>query len=157
MKSLLPFTGIVVAAIMSAGALMSTSNDPAVRATTYAIAAPTHLPATVAPVLRRACRDCHSDETVWPWYSHILPVSLLMKHDVETGRSKFNFSRWAEGSSKPTANQVQEICDAVSDHSMPPKSYSLMHRDTRLSDAEVDALCGWANLLAQQNGPSPAK
>jgi hypothetical protein len=116
----------------------------------------THLPATVAPVLQRACRDCHSNETVWPWYSHIPPVSSMIEQDVEAGRARFNFSPWINGSVKPTPNQMAEICDAVSYGSMPPKSYRLMHRDARLSDADVDVLCKWPGSPDSEAGPSSA-
>ena len=114
---------------------------------------PGYLPATVAPVLERSCRDCHSNETVWPWYSHVPPMSFLLRHDVEQGRAKFNFSKWADGSANPTANQLQEICDAVSDRSMPPKTYRLMHGQAEIRPAEVDALCSWAENAERGNTP----
>jgi len=112
-----------------------------------------HLPATVAPVLQRACRDCHSNETAWPWYSRVPPLSFMIEHDVRTGRAKFNFSSWASGSSKPTPNQIAEICDAASDGSMPPRGYRMMHSDAKLSTADVDALCKWSTLPAS-DGPA---
>ena len=105
-----------------------------------------HLPPTVAPVLQRACRDCHSNETVWPWYSHVPPMSLMIRHDVEAGRAKFNFSAWASGTKQPTQNQISEICDAVSDGSMPPKGYRVMHSEARLSAEDVDILCRWPQV-----------
>src|SRR6478672_7737844 len=51
-------------------------------------------PADVKAVLRRACYDCHSNETVWPWYSHVAPVSWLVADDVNKGRRHWNFSTW---------------------------------------------------------------
>ena len=105
-----------------------------------------HLPPTVAPVLQRACRDCHSNDTVWPWYSQVPPVSWMIRHDVEAGRAKFNFSAWVNGSARPTHNQIAEICDAVSDGSMPPKGYRMMHSEARLSAEDVDALCRWSQV-----------
>ena len=112
------------------------------------VRAENHLPPAVAPVLQRACRDCHSNDTVWPWYSHVPPVSLMIRHDVEAGRAKFNFSQWASGSKPPTDNQLSEICDAVSDGSMPPRGYRMMHSEARLSTEDVDALCRWSQVAS---------
>jgi hypothetical protein len=79
----------------------------------------------------RACGDCHSNETVWPWYSNIAPVSWLVMHDVEEGRSRFNVSEWgrARQSGDEAAGMVQE-------GEMPPGQYLLMHPNARLSDQE---------------------
>lgn len=157
MKSTLLLTGITVAGIVFAGVLMSPSPESYVRAATTPRVQQEHLPASVAPVLHRACRDCHSNDTVWPWYSEIPPLSFMIRHDVEAGRAKFNFSQWADGSKQPTANQVREICDAVSDGSMPPKSYRMMHQEARLSSADVDTLCGWTHERASQSADADMK
>lgn len=146
MRFSLMLTGILAAGLVFGGLRMNTSAGPAVAVAVSPSANASHLPATVAPVLQRACRDCHSNGTVWPWYSHVPPLSFMIKHDVEGGRAKFNFSRWADGSAKPTANQVQEICDAASDGSMPPKGYRMMHRESRLRTGDVDILCHWAQV-----------
>lgn len=148
MKSTTLLTGITVAAIVLAGLFMSTSNDSEVSANIALIARDDRIPASVAPVLQRACRDCHSNDTVWPWYSHIPPMSFMITRDVERGRGRFNFSPWAEGLASPTASQAQEICDAVSDGSMPPNGYRMMHREARLSSDDVETLCRWANVAA---------
>lgn len=104
------------------------------------LTAPDH----VRPIIARACRDCHSDQTQWPWYTRLPMVSLLIEHDVKKGREHLNFSTWA-AKRGPTRNQLQEVCDAVSDNTMPPRSYRLMHPESKLSPGEVDALCDWAD------------
>ncbi len=94
-----------------------------------------HLENTVGPqvgaIIERSCKDCHSNETAWPWYSHIAPVSWIISKHVTQGRQKLNFSEWQAG--KQTANQMAEICDAVSDGSMPIRGYTVLHRDAKLS------------------------
>ena len=75
----------------------------------------------------------------------------MIQRDVERGRSKFDFSQWADGSRQPTQNQIQEICDAVSDGSMPPRGYRLLHRDAKPSPEEIDRLCRW-NSAAKSVG-----
>lgn len=107
------------------------------------------VPENLRPIITRACRDCHTDQTQWPWYSRLPVVSFMIERDVRKGKEHLNFSTWATNSkSKPTRNQLQEVCDAVSDKAMPPRSYRLMHPEARLSDKDVDALCQWADVAS---------
>ncbi|GIW35300.1 heme-binding domain-containing protein [Meiothermus sp.] len=83
----------------------------------------------------RACADCHSNQTRWPWYSHIAPVSWLVQRDVEEGRSKLNLSLW--GSDKQELDDIPEV---IREGSMPPRVYLLTHPEARLSLSEKEAL-----------------
>jgi len=85
---------------------------------------------------KRACFDCHSNETVWPWYSNIAPVSWLVLHDVEEGRSRMNFSEW-NSNFHPNVN---ELIGIIQEGEMPPAQYLLMHPDAKLSAADQQAL-----------------
>jgi hypothetical protein len=85
---------------------------------------------------QRACFDCHSNETVWPWYSKIAPVSWLVYHDVEEGRNRFNFSDWQNSN----MNDPTEFEDAIVGGEMPPFQYLLMHSNAKLTSTEVDQL-----------------
>ena len=117
------------------------------------------VPDHVRPIISRACLDCHTNQTKWPWYSRLPLVSLLIERDVKKGREHLNFSTWAGNPvHKPTRNQLQEVCDAVSDNNMPPRSYRVMHPNSRLSPADVDALCDWAdsaNSLSESRPQQP--
>lgn len=84
---------------------------------------------------KRACFDCHSNETVWPWYSHVAPVSWLLQRDVDEGRSKLNFSEW----DKPQ-KEADEAAKEVREGEMPPWFYLPTHPEARLTDAEKQAL-----------------
>jgi hypothetical protein len=84
----------------------------------------------------RACFDCHSNETEWPWYSNIAPVSWLVQRDVEQGRAKANWSEWGADPD----DESRESAETVIDGSMPPSFFTLIHPEARLTDAEVDAL-----------------
>src|SRR5215467_5352793 len=95
----------------------------------------------VGRVLDRACGDCHSEGTRWPWYSRVAPVSWMMARHVDQGKEKLNFTGWSNG--RHTANELEEICDAVSDGSMPLPSYRLIHRNARLSNEDVSLICKW--------------
>jgi hypothetical protein len=88
-----------------------------------------------AELARDACYDCHSNETEWPVYSYIAPMSWLVRGDVEAGRDELNFSRWDEDD-----GEADDAAEALLDGSMPPSQYELLHPDARLSDEEVDHL-----------------
>jgi hypothetical protein len=77
------------------------------------------------------CQDCHSENTRWPWYSRVAPVSWIVARDVRRGRAKLDFTSWA--GRYHSTNERMEICDAVSNGSMPMKAYTIMHRRARLS------------------------
>jgi mono/diheme cytochrome c family protein len=86
---------------------------------------------------QRACFDCHSNETVWPWYSNVAPISWLVKHDTEEGRGYLNFSTWGNGGE---GREPYEAVEVVSDGAMPPAIYLITHPEARLTPAEKQAL-----------------
>lgn len=97
---------------------------------------PFNSPETKA-LVRRACFNCHSNETVWPWYASIAPVSWLVQHDVDEGRSKLNFSDWL---GTREGERINKIKDEVEEGEMPPFVYRLAHPEARLSDRERQQL-----------------
>lgn len=86
-------------------------------------------------LFKRACFDCHSNETVWPWYSHVAPVSWLVQNDVDGGRSHLNFSEW----DKLQAHK-KDVAEEVRLGDMPPRIYLPLHPEAKLTDPEVKAL-----------------
>ena len=84
---------------------------------------------------RAACYDCHSNETEWPWYSNVAPMSWLVQRDVDRGRAALNFSEWDGG-----RDGDDYLHDPVEDGEMPPSNYLLLHPDAKLSAAEKAAL-----------------
>jgi cytochrome c551/c552 len=103
-------------------------------------------PAAIAGLLKRACYDCHSNETRWPWYSFIAPASWLVSHHVAEARRRLNFSEWEEYASDPdtASHKLAQIADQVASGKMAPWYYRAMHRDARLNPAERQALIRWA-------------
>ena len=83
---------------------------------------------------KRACFDCHSNESTWPWYSNIAPVSWLVQHDVEEGRSALNFSDWR------VSRRTEELAEIVLEGEMPPATYLIMHPQAKLSNSEKQEL-----------------
>ena len=89
-----------------------------------------------AELFKKACNDCHSNETVWPWYSNVAPVSWLINLDVKVGRSKFNVSEWG----RPGKNEGEEAAAEVRNGKMPPWFYLPAHPEAKLTDAEKGEL-----------------
>lgn len=103
----------------------------------------------MAATLARACNDCHSNRTVWPWYSRVAPASWLVVSDVNRGRKALNFSEWSSYGTPQQREHLQEICKEISDGEMPSFPYTLMHRDARLSKTDVAAVCSWTHTYTQ--------
>jgi mono/diheme cytochrome c family protein len=98
---------------------------------------------TTRELARRACFDCHSNETVWPWYTNIAPLSWLTQRDVNEGRSQLNFSEWgSQMNAEGEHTSPNEIAAIVQSGEMPPGLYLLIHPTARLSPDEIDALAG---------------
>lgn len=97
----------------------------------------------VGSIVARSCNDCHSNRTVWPWYSAVAPSSWLVVSDVNDGRSKMNLSEWATYPEKKRFDLLKDICEEVSRGKMPMPAYTLMHPVARLTPADVNALCQW--------------
>jgi mono/diheme cytochrome c family protein len=83
----------------------------------------------------RGCADCHSNQTSWPWYSTIAPVSWLITRDVEDGRAEFNVSEWGR-----PENSGEDAVESVQNGSMPPWYYTMLHPSAQLSQAEQQQL-----------------
>ena len=101
------------------------------------------VPLPVIELLHRACFDCHSNETNWPWYSRLPVGSWLVVADVEAGRGQLNFSRWGEYNPFDRADLLDKACAMATEQKMPYWPYLLLHREARLEDAEIAALCEW--------------
>jgi len=103
----------------------------------------------IGDLMHRACYNCHSNETAWPWYSNVAPVSWLVQRDVNDGRRHVNFSEWDQ----PQRND-QDVAEQIKEGEMPPWFYLPMHPEARLSDAEKQTLInGVAQTLGVQKGP----
>jgi hypothetical protein len=108
------------------------------------LAAHVELPPAVGLTLDRACGDCHSHQTRWPWYSRVAPASWLVVEHVDHGRRHLNFSDWEGGGGERAKAPLAAICQEVRSGRMPLGSYLLLHPEARLSPADVETLCSWA-------------
>lgn len=98
----------------------------------------------VRAILRRSCYDCHSNETVWPWYSKVAPVSWLVAHDVHDGRKELNFSTWNRYTPEQRQEKLRESWEQVEEGEMPLWFYLPTHREASLSSDDRKQLRNWA-------------
>ena len=107
--------------------------------------------AETAALARRACADCHSNETVWPWYSRVPVVGALVRADVKRGRAHMNFSDWGA-----PGNEADEAAEELAEGDMPLPLYLRAHPDARLSPAERAALIAGLERTLAGDPPRPA-
>jgi hypothetical protein len=101
-------------------------------------------PENVQAILSRSCYDCHSNKTVWPWYSYVAPVSWLVASDVSGGRQKMNFTTWNRYTPDEQAKKVRAIWRQVEPGDMPPWYYLIEHNNARLSADDKTTLRDWS-------------
>ncbi|MCL4523512.1 MAG: heme-binding domain-containing protein [Acidobacteria bacterium] len=94
--------------------------------------------------IERACLDCHSSRTRWPWYSQVAPVSWLVAHDVEEGREHFDMSNWATYRASRKSDVLEDIGKLVKNHSMPLPIYITLHGEAKLTEQERQEISAWA-------------
>ncbi len=106
----------------------------------------------VRSILRRSCYDCHSNQTVWPWYSHVVPAKWLVRNHVLEGRTHLNFSTWNQYDSARAARKLEEVTEEVEEGAMPLKGYLLLHGEAELTGADAALLTRWAREGASPGG-----
>jgi hypothetical protein len=105
------------------------------------------VPAGVEQILAGSCNDCHSDQTHWPWYSNVAPISWIIADHVTSGRRHLNFSEWlrpgVDDPAEYTRQKLISACRELRLGRMPLLSYELLHPEARLSSAQIQAFCDW--------------
>jgi hypothetical protein len=110
-------------------------------------------PPEVRRLLEAACNDCHADRTRYPWYAEIQPVGWLLAQHVSDGKRALNLSNFGSLGEKAQSKRLQYMVDAMRDRDMPLKSYLLLHRDARLTEAEINAFASWAESVQAKLAP----
>ena len=114
------------------------------------IEASVNVPDKVEKILKRSCNDCHSNKTVWPWYSNVAPISWQVIDHVNEGRKELNFSVWGTYKDRRKNRKLKEVCEQVENEEMPHPQYLWIHRDAALTKDEILTVCDWAKGLMQQ-------
>ena len=104
----------------------------------------TNPPEEVRVVLKQACYDCHSNNTIYPWYNNIAPVSYWLADHIDHGKGHLNFSEWAEYSDKKKDHKLEEVVEVTEKQEMPLNEYTWTHEEAKLTDAQREALIEWA-------------
>jgi len=99
----------------------------------------------VAAIFNRSCADCHSNKTVWPWYTNVAPVSWFIVNHVNEARPLLNFSEWGKLDRDRQSKKLQQMCDEVTDGGMPLSTYTPLHPGSKPTPADVKALCDWTD------------
>ncbi|MDR3458850.1 MAG: heme-binding domain-containing protein [Verrucomicrobiae bacterium] len=145
MKIKLKWAAVVLVMLFALLQLTSPQRtNPAVKLDMITAANP---PPAVAASLRAACYDCHSYETKWPLYARIAPSSWLVVSDVNEGRQHLDLSDWPDDPAR-AAKKLDRINEVVDYREMPPKKYTLLHPEARLSEEQRKQLLDWADAAA---------
>ncbi len=108
------------------------------------------VPDSVMSLLKTACYDCHSNHTKYPWYSKITPVNWWLNNHIEEGKRELNFSTFANSSFRRKNKKLGETAEHVENHEMPLNSYTWLHAEARLSEAQRKTLIDWAHASQQK-------
>jgi len=113
---------------------------------TYSIATQYDVPENINIILDKACNDCHSNTTRYPWYSNIQPIAWWMADHVNEGKDELNFSEFTKRKLASQNHKLEEVIETVKDHEMPLPSYTWlgMHKEADLTDEERLAISQWA-------------
>lgn len=101
------------------------------------------VPPDVAAIFERSCNDCHTNQTRYPWYSNVAPVSWWLVDHVQHGREHMNFNAWNTYDDRKKIRRLEDICAMVEAYTMPLPSYLLAHRDAVLTANDKTVLCEW--------------
>lgn len=116
-------------------------NPPIIQAET--LEANLEVPENISLIFKRSCNDCHSNETIYPWYSNIAPLSWEIVEHIEDGRKELNFSKWKTYDNRKQAKKLSEICEEIELGFMPHSQYLWLHWDAKLSEEDKKAVCQW--------------
>jgi hypothetical protein len=133
---------IIGAAAVAAvgGSLIHPFNTASVPGTSRTILDGARIDSETLALVQRACLNCHSQQTEWPWYSHVAPVSWLLAHDVQQARAHMNLSEWQDYSIDDRLRLLSEIGSAVRNREM---RYLVLHPEARLTDIERKQIYSW--------------
>ncbi len=143
MKKYLRWFGIAVVVLFVAVQFFRPDRTNPAADLALAIGAQSGITPHVANLIKTSCYDCHSNDTRWPWYSGISPVSWLVADDVQSGRKHLNFSEWGNYTKSKRVLKLGQIYEQVSKSEMPIPKYLYMHPDAKLTAAERDSITSW--------------
>jgi len=109
----------------------------------------------VAAIFDRSCNDCHSNKTRWPWYSNVAPVSWFVIDHVNEGRGDMNLSEWGKLDKTRQRHRLDDMCEMVGSGEMPLSTYTPLHPGSKLTQADVKAICDWSSGERERLSAAP--
>ena len=146
--------GLVVFLLLGQVVRFPRTNPPIDPAREIGAAIP--LTPAVSGIFERSCNDCHSNRTVWLWYSGVAPSSWLVYYDVHEARRRMNFSDWEATTPQQHNRLLDRMCSDVTKGDMPEWQYLIMHPKAKLSAGDIQAVCDWAKAAGQTPSPKAA-
>jgi len=146
---------LVVVVLLLAAQLMrpaktNPTSDPSLSIESQAQVSP-----AVAAIFDRSCNDCHSNKTRWPWYSNVAPVSWFVIGHVNEARGDMNLSEWGKLDRNRQRHRLEDMCEMVESGEMPLSSYTPLHPGSKLTQADVKAICDWSASERERLSSSP--
>ncbi|WP_196892423.1 heme-binding domain-containing protein [Aureivirga marina] len=140
MKKILLFIVAVLVIIQFFRPDKNTSNEVSINKIT-------DVPPHIEQILKTSCYDCHSNNTVYPWYSNIAPVSWIIANHVNDGKKHVNFDEWKTYNDNQRKHNIHDLEEVIMENSMPMSSYTILHKNAVLSDKDKKDLLEWINTL----------
>jgi len=107
------------------------------------------VPENISTLLKKACYDCHSNESIFPWYSKIAPSKWLVYNHINEGREELNFSEWNTLNIDDKSELLDDISTIILEGEMPLKGYIILHSEANLSNTEREAIASWADEMLE--------
>lgn len=152
MRKKLPIAVVAAAIAAVGGSLIDPFGTTGVPGTNQTILREAQIDPETLAIVQRACRNCHSQQTEWPWYSHVAPVSWLLVRDVQQARARMNLSRWQDYSTDDRLRLLSEIGSAVRNREMPVRRYLLLHPEAQLTDIDRQQIYRWTRTERRRIG-----
>lgn len=144
----LVITGILIIVFIVAQFFQPERNSAAITTNDFLYEAQ-GTPSDIGKMMQNSCYDCHSDSTAYPWYGRIAPASWMLGNHIKEARAELNFSAWGTLSDRKRISALQDICEVITEGTMPLKSYTLLHHKARLSKSQTERICSWAKEESQ--------
>ncbi len=114
------------------------------------------VPDDINKILAKACNDCHSNKTNYPWYSHVQPLAWWLAGHINDGKRHLNFSEFTTYNLRKQYHKLEETIEMVKSEEMPLQSYTVVHTDSKLSESEKSQIIGWAeNAMNEMKAKYP--
>jgi len=105
----------------------------------------------ISETLKGACYDCHSNQTIYPWYSNVAPISFMLRSHIKGGRQHLNYSEWGVYNERERLNKIDEMIEVLEDKRMPMKSYTWLHPNGKVKGEKTNALIEWLKTKIEEN------